>query len=81
MNGKFTHSLSHCMPTNVLPSLGRDDNRFLEVYPDADRNITHLIKAIRRKTRKARASKNGSPEARTSSSVSRSGSESVVMSV
>ena len=57
---------------NASPSLGRDDNRFLEVYPDADRSITHLIKAIRQKTRKARASKNGTPEARTSSSVSRS---------
>ena len=53
------------MPSNGSPSLGRDENRFLEAYPDADRNITHLIKAIRHKTRKARASKNGTPEART----------------
>jgi hypothetical protein len=65
------------MPSNASPtSLGRDVNRFLEAYPDADRSMTHLIKAIRQKTRKARASKNGTPEAR--SSVSRSGSESVM---
>ena len=69
------------MPSNAAsPSLGRDDNRFLEAYPDADRSITHLIKAIRQKTQKARASKNGTPEERISS-LSRSGSESVEMSI
>jgi hypothetical protein len=60
------------MPSNASPSLGSDVNRFLEAYPDADRSMSNLIKAIRQKTRKARASKNGTPEAR--SSVSRSGS-------
>ena len=61
------------MPSNAsVPSLGSDVNQFLEAYPDTDRSMTHLIKAIRQKTRKARASKNGTPEAR--SSVSRSGS-------
>ena len=61
------------MPSNAsAPSLGSDVNRFLEAYPDADRSMTYLIKAICQKTRKARASKNGTPEAR--SSVSHSGS-------
>ena len=61
------------MPSNAsAPSLGSDVNQFLEAYPDADRSMTYLIKAICQKTRKARASKNGTPEAR--SSVSHSGS-------
>ena len=59
----------------TLPSLGRNVNWFLEAYPDADKNMTHLIKAICQKTRKARVSKNGTPEARCSSSVSCSESE------
>jgi len=69
MNGKCTHSLFHGT-SNALPSLGSNVNQFLEAYPDADRSMTDLIKAIREKTRKARSSKNGTPEAR--SSVSRS---------
>jgi len=52
--------------------LGSDANRFLEVYPDADRSMANLLKEIRSKTRLGRSSKNGTPEARAS--VSRSGS-------
>lgn len=48
---------------NVTPSLDSDVNQFLEAYPDADKSMTHFIKAIRQKTRKAWASKNGTPEA------------------
>jgi hypothetical protein len=72
MNGEFTYSLSHCTPVNASPSLGCNANQFLDAYPDADKSVTHLIQTIRQKTRRARSSKNGTPEAR--SSVSRSGS-------
>ena len=72
MNGKYTHSLSYHIPINATPSLGSNDNQFLDAYPDADKSVTHLIRTIRQKTRRARSSKNGTPEAR--SSVSRSGS-------
>ena len=72
MNGKYMHSLSYHIPINATPSLGSNDNQFLDAYPDADKSVTHLIRTIRQKTRRARSSKNGTPEAR--SSVSRSGS-------
>lgn len=58
--------------SNALSRLGSDTNRFLEVYPNADRSMAKLLKEIRLKTRPGRSSKNGTPEARAS--VSRSGS-------
>ena len=49
--------------SNALSRLGSDANRFLEVYPNADRSMADLLKEIRLKTRLGRSSKNGTPEA------------------
>jgi len=44
--------------------LGRDDTRFREEYPDADRGVDKLLKSIRQRNERQRNSKNGTPEER-----------------
>ena len=52
---------------NNLISLGRDDNRFYETYPVANKSVKALLKAIRVTHNKRRVSKRGTPEERDNS--------------
>ncbi|CAA7265651.1 unnamed protein product [Cyclocybe aegerita] len=47
--------------------LGASDARFLEVYPEAEKSLTDLVNLIRKRNKKIRASKNGSPAFQASS--------------
>lgn len=50
-----------------LISLGRDDDRFCETYPVANKSVKALLKAIRVTHNKRRVSKCGTPEERDNS--------------
>ena len=45
-------------PLYISSRLGRSESRFLEEYPNADKSLTCLLKAIRVKTSRSRSSKN-----------------------
>lgn len=49
-------------------SLGRDKNRFIGKYPDADKSILKLLEAIRWKNGTTRSSKYGTASERKSKS-------------
>lgn len=54
--------------SHVLQRLGRDDESFIERYPEANKSVRKLLEAIRKQgVRKRRKSKNGTPFQRDSS--------------
>ena len=48
----------------MRPRYGRDKERFLADFPEATRGIVPLVKKIREKYSRQRASKNGTPQER-----------------